>query len=394
MKKILIISNYFPPEIGAASNRISNMASSFVKYNYNVDVICPLPNYPKGKVEKEYRWKLFHKNREDKITIHRFLIFPTNSRNFILRFFSMISFSISLWFSVFTLNSIKNIDKVIIQNSPIFVGFSSIILFGIIFKKKIILNVSDLWPKSGRDMGLIKNKFLYKILEKIENFNYRKANKILSQSEAIKSHIFRKSNKNSFVYKNINIQIFNPPNNKILGSNVRIVYAGLLGIAQGVLDLIKKINFEQSDIIFEIYGHGNQKQDIVDYIKKNNLKSVKYNGTFEGNQLAQTLLKYDFSIVPLISNIEGAFPSKIFELIQLSIPVIYIGEGEAQEFIEKNNLGFCARPKDWDKINKIIKTLEKIKQFEYDKIRANCKYVAFNNLNFKKQFEELIIYIN
>ena len=53
--RILIISNYFPPEIGAASNRIFLMAKSLKSELIDVEVACPFPNYPTGKIFPNYK---------------------------------------------------------------------------------------------------------------------------------------------------------------------------------------------------------------------------------------------------------------------------------------------------------------------------------------------------
>ena len=49
-KEILLISNYFPPEKGAASNRMYSVAEGLGNAGFKVKVVCPLPNYPTGKV--------------------------------------------------------------------------------------------------------------------------------------------------------------------------------------------------------------------------------------------------------------------------------------------------------------------------------------------------------
>ncbi len=53
--KILLVSNYYPPEKGAAPNRIQTLAENLSLHNYAVTVICPLPNYPTGSVFKGYK---------------------------------------------------------------------------------------------------------------------------------------------------------------------------------------------------------------------------------------------------------------------------------------------------------------------------------------------------
>ena len=98
--KILIISNYFPPEIGAASNRIFLMAKGLKSPLIDVEIACPFPNYPTGKIFGSYRG-LYKKEKIENIVCHRLFIQPDNSSSPFKRAFSMLSFSLSLWYLFF-----------------------------------------------------------------------------------------------------------------------------------------------------------------------------------------------------------------------------------------------------------------------------------------------------
>ena len=180
MKDVLIISNYFPPEMGAASNRIFQLAKGLSEA-HKVSVICPFPNYPTGKVFDNYSAK----ETIDGIRVNRLWVSPSISKNKFVRLFSMLSFSFSVfWFMLW-----NKIPKTVIVNSPpLLVAFSSL-LFLNSKKHSLLLNVSDLWPKAGIELGVIKHNLGYKILQKIEHFNYKKAHVILGQSEEILMHV-------------------------------------------------------------------------------------------------------------------------------------------------------------------------------------------------------------
>ena len=97
----------------------------------------------------------------------------------------------------------KTPKKVIIQCSPLFVGFFAV-LISKLKHKTIILNVSDLWPLAGLQMGILKKGFYYSLLERIERFNYKSARLILGQSEEILKHIkFILPKKNLCLYRNL-----------------------------------------------------------------------------------------------------------------------------------------------------------------------------------------------
>ena len=173
-KEILLVTNYFPPEKGAASNRMFSLAKGLEKSGFIVHIVCPMPNYPTGTIFENYKGNFYEKTIENGLQIHRLWLWSNNSSNKLLRLLSMVSFSISL--SLFFLLK-KTPKKILIQYSPVFVGFTAM-FWSWLFGKKRILNISDLWPLAGLEMGLLKKGFYYSILEAMERYCYRKANLI------------------------------------------------------------------------------------------------------------------------------------------------------------------------------------------------------------------------
>ena len=98
MGDILIISNYYPPEKGAAANRIEQLALKLNQNKYKVTVLCPLGNYPKGELFPEYKGKFSVTENLQNILVKRMWIYPSNSKNIIKRLLSVLSFSLGLFF--------------------------------------------------------------------------------------------------------------------------------------------------------------------------------------------------------------------------------------------------------------------------------------------------------
>ena len=95
-KEILLITNYFPPEKGAAPNRMYSLAEGLGSAGFKVKVVCPLPNYPTGKIFKDYKAQTITSENVSFGKITRIWVWPSNSTNKFVRLLSMISFSFSL----------------------------------------------------------------------------------------------------------------------------------------------------------------------------------------------------------------------------------------------------------------------------------------------------------
>ncbi|MCB0462043.1 MAG: glycosyltransferase family 4 protein [Flavobacteriaceae bacterium] len=381
-KEILIITSYFPPEIGAASNRIYQLADGLQKRNYKVSVITPLPNYPKGKIFKKYKGKFRLTSTENDITIHRLWVYASNSKNKLLRLFAMVSYSFSLiWF--FMWNKIPK--KVIIQSPPLLVAFTCM-LFLRRKKRKLILNVSDLWPIAGLELGAFKKNFSYKMLERIEYFNYKKADLVLGQSEEILNHVTSLCpNKNTFLYRNY--PDFNTPEIEsfISGEKIKLVYAGLLGVAQGLYKLCQNIDY--TNIEFHVYGAGTEQTQIEAFILENENLPIFYHGEISRKLLHKVLLKYDLTIIPLLNRVYGSVPSKIFEYARLGLPMVYFGGGEGETVIKNYNLGWVAEAGNYNDLNLKLSEIKKEElNIEY---KNKLKKTAQNSFDFNSQLNKL-----
>lgn len=384
MKRIFIITNYFPPEMGAASNRIFHLADGLQKRDFDVSVISPLPNYPNGEIFKKYKGYFKHFSTENNIKIYRLWLYASNSKNKLLRLFAMLSYSFSLiWFFLWH----KMPKTIIIQSPPLLVAFTCV-FFLRSKKRKLILNVSDLWPIAGLEIGAFKKNFSYKILERIEKFNYKNATLIFGQSEEIITHIYKiYPEKDTLLYRNypafevFAVEEIQSPNEKI-----RMVYAGLLGIAQGIYKLCEKLDY--SNLEFHIYGAGAEKEKIEQFIENNPTLHIVYHGEIRRVELHKALLQYDITIIPLLNRIYGSVPSKIFEYARLGIPMLYFGGGEGETIIMKYDLGWVAKSGNYTDLNKKLLSINANKiTLDY---KRNIQKSALTFFDFDKQLNDLV----
>ena len=389
MEEILIISNYYPPEKGAAANRIEQLALKLNQNKYKVSIICPLGNYPKGELFDEYKGKFSVTENRDGIKVKRLWIYPSVSKNLLVRIISVLSFSITLFFYLL----FKKIPKkVVVQSPPLLLSFISIFVLSL-KNKKIILNISDLWPLAAIELNALKRgSFSHKFSLFLERFIYRKATLVLGQSNEIIDHVqFLIPEKKCFLYRNF-------PDHNVTelefkteeNQPIKIFYAGLLGIAQGVFELCQKIDLKGLNIEFHIFGDGAEKTQIEALISSKKEPQIFFHGMLERKELHQQLKSFDVAIVPLKTRIYGSVPSKIFEYGSLGLPILYFGGGEGETIVNNNNLGWVASVGNYADLNEKLRIISGGEKSELDIIKKQIFKVAQKEFNLDNQMKILI----
>jgi glycosyltransferase involved in cell wall biosynthesis len=174
----LILTQYFPPEVGAAQTRLFEIAKELKKRGHSVTVVTAMPNYPKGEIFPEYRGKFFLKETISGIEVVRTWIYPAMDKSIIKRLMNYFSFTFT---SFLGLMRTSKPDYIFVESPPLFLGIAGYIVSrirGVPF----IFNISDLWPDSVKELGIMNNKLLLSFAEKLELFLYKKARYIYKWS--------------------------------------------------------------------------------------------------------------------------------------------------------------------------------------------------------------------
>ena len=203
--KILIVTSYFYPEVGAAASRIGNLADGLADHGAQVDILAPLPNYPLGKVFEGYRGRIYCEEEIRGHRVFRYRTYNSVSKNAISRAANMVSFALMIWCFGWHRKLVKSYDVVIVQCPPLPVAYSSIKLFKGFFGRKVILNVSDLWPLSAVELGVMREgSASFRLLAHLERVVYHEADAIMGQSNEILQHIRGfEPQKECFLYRNL-----------------------------------------------------------------------------------------------------------------------------------------------------------------------------------------------
>lgn len=377
--------------MGAPQNRLFEMMRGLKECGNDVCVVTAMPNYPTGSIFKEYKGKLSYKEELDGIEIKRYWLFASNARKAIPRIFNMVSFSIMAFFSLHYLRN-KHLDYLIVESPPLTLG-----LVGIIIAKisgcKLVANISDIWPLSAKELGAISEGKLYHYLEKIERYIYKKAYISMGQSQEIVDHITSHGGNRTYLFRNgVDPTRFEGIDVKPEEGKVKLVYAGLLGFAQGIADICKFVNFAELGMEFHIYGAGGEQAEIETTIAENPNRGIYYHGVVSRQELPSKLKEANMTLIPLVKNIFGAVPSKIYESMAAGLPIMFVGEGEGARIVKENNIGLVANSKDYKALEENIKYA--VSHPEEMKVMSdNCKECAQNKFNRPKQIKSLYDYL-
>lgn len=355
--RILYISQYFPPEVGATQTRAFEMASSLVRMGHSVTMLCEFPNHPSGVLPKEYHRKLFERSTMAGIDVLRVWVVATPKKNLRNRLLFYLSFmlSASIVGALFTRGKY---DLVYCSSPPLFCGVTGL-LISKLKKTKFIFEVRDLWPETAVQLGEISNRLAIGLATQLENRCYNTAARIVVVTNGIKKRLLERgvsSQKLIYIPNGANVELFQYKESERnryrqewgFHNHYIVIYAGILGVAQGLETLIKvaqRLEFDP-DIKFVLVGEGPRKNDLI------NLAREQKNITFLPEQprinMPAILSAADLAVIPLrkVPIFLGALPTKIFDAWACERPVLISIDGEARELIEIAQGGIYTPPED------------------------------------------------
>ena len=360
--KILYITQYFHPEIGAPSNRALANVKYLANNEHNVTVLTEMPNHPKGIIFNGYKYKLFIKEKVSNFIINRVWVYTNKHKNFITRMLFYISF---MFFGLIAaLTRWKKFDIVYVTSPPLFVGFIGLMLKTIHPKTKFVFEIRDLWPDVAIELGELNNKTFIKISKKLEMRIYKRADKIISVTNYFKERIRNKGipeNKISVIRNGTDNSFLSCSDNrgkKKIGDKFTIIYAGNLGLAQNLSTILYAASeLREENLEFIIAGSGPEENKLHNIATELSLDNVQFVGEISKEEIGNYFEMADCGIIPLkkIETFKGTIPSKIFDYMAFNIPILLGVDGESRQIVEKAGTGVFFKPDNYtDLAQKII----------------------------------------
>jgi colanic acid biosynthesis glycosyl transferase WcaI len=349
--KLTILTQYYPPEIGAPQRRLSHLAELAAASGHEVTVLTAMPNYPSGKIYSGYGGG-FRREHRAGVELLRTAIYPSQTAALAPRLLSYLSFVFSsiLFGSVL----LKRSDFLLVESPPLFLGLAGIWLSRCT-RARLIFNVSDLWPASAVSVGAIGGQsFAYRMGLRLEALCYRRAWLVTGQSQSILNDIgSRFPGVSTLLLSNgADTAAFHPRQRtdearaRLTSSNEFVVlYAGLHGLAQGlrqVLDAAGELS--EDGVRFVLIGDGPEKRKLVEAAGRDGLNNVTFLDPAPAAEMPALLASADAIVVPLGMCIPGAVPSKLYEAMASARPIILVAGCEPAEIVRKYDAGIVVEP--------------------------------------------------
>ncbi|HTZ82330.1 MAG TPA: glycosyltransferase family 4 protein [Candidatus Acidoferrales bacterium] len=362
--KILYLSQYFPPEMGAPAARASELARHWARTGHQISILTGFPNHPTGVVPPEWRSRLrrlaFHE-KIDGIDVFRTWLWPLPNRKAHERMRNYASFCVSAALRGLTLP----LPEVIIASSPqLLVGLSG---WWLAFVRQIpfVFEVRDLWPESLVAVGAgAEGSLLHIVLGKVAGFLYERANLVVVVTPAFKDHLIERwrvpSEKIAVVENGVETDLFAPASKDSITATRRqlgvesrylVCYIGTMGMAHGLETLLasaEQIRNIHPEVHFLLIGEGAEKERIQSLAQSRGLANVQFLDQQPREKIPALISASDACLVLLKKTdvFKTVIPTKMLEFMACARPVILGVEGQARQIVQDSAAGLVIEPEN------------------------------------------------
>ena len=395
-KRILIYTNHFYPE----QFKINEIVEWLSIRESHIRIITGLPNYPSGKIIKEYS-NIF----KDNVIINRLFLIPRGSGSNLMLIINYLSYFIScFFFTIYIALFKKKYDVVFVHHtSPIFIAFHPVV-YSFFKKTKKILWDLDIWPESLQAVGVVQSSSIISSLEIMVKWVYSKYDSILVSSKSLFSLVKQRFDGRIIYFPNWADQVIE--DNKIDDNDTisfsintkkfNIVYTGNIGKSQNFKSLLKTIEHVDDNIHWTFVGDGRFKSQLINLIDQKNLSAkVSFIDQVSIDSIPSIVSKADSLFLSLKSDaiFSKTVPAKLQTYMALGKPIIGVLDGEGAKLIVDSDCGIVQENYNYEELAKKINSFASKNTTELIKKGENAKkyyFKHFSSLIRKKEILNLI----
>lgn len=366
--RILFLAQHYAPEEVSGAILATELASDLTLRGHDVKFVTCAPNYPDGVVFPGYQNRLLARERIGGVEVLRVWSYISTKKSFWRRVLNYSTFSLMALFGGLAAGQV---DAVFCYSPPLTLGIAGW-LVSKIRGVPWVLRVEDLYPEAAVVAGVLRNKMVIRIFEKLEAYLYHVADHISLISEGFREKIITQGvqeDKLSVapVWADTDWIQPLPKENKfrkeqMLNGKFVVLYAGNLGHASSLDSVLEAAELlkELPTIQFLIVGEGVKKKYLQEKASLKDLDNVRFLQFQPRECYANMLAAADVGLVTLNErSAYSSLPSKTFNIMASGRPVLAIApqRSDLAEVVNQSDCGIVVEPGMADHLGEVIKKL-------------------------------------
>jgi hypothetical protein len=343
--RVLLVTHYFPPEVGAPQARLSETAAAWAAAGVAVTVLTGMPNHPLGVVPRQYRGRVRVEEQVEGYRVLRTWLYATPNKATARKTVGHLSFMVS---SVLVGWRRSGPADVVVVSSPTFFSIFAAWMLARFKGARLVVEVRDLWPAIFVELGVLTNRRLIRILERAELAAYAAADAVVVVTEGFRSDLVRRgvaADKVHVVPNGVALERFRPGRatseevRARLGArpgDVLVLYAGAHGVSQGLIAVAEAAaKLDGGNIHFAFVGEGAAKPQLERRVTELRPGNVTLLAGVASAEMPELVGAADICLVPLrdVPLFSTFIPSKMFEFLAAAKPVVGSLRGEAADIL-------------------------------------------------------------
>jgi glycosyltransferase involved in cell wall biosynthesis len=389
--KILFLSHYFPPEVNAPASRTFDHCRAWVRAGHDVTVVTCVPNCPDGVVFEGYRNRLrVQEENIEGIRVVRIWTFVAANAGTFWRMVNYVSYMISA-----TVNAIRlpRPDIVVATSPQFFCGWAGVFVASL-KRAPFVLEIRDIWPESiTAAEGLKRGRSLLGMVQRLADWMYLSADHIVAVGDGYRAKILERvaiPERVSVITNGVDLSFFagGARDSAFLrqwGLCGKFVcsYVGTVGMAHRLDVVLRAARLlrerGRSDIVFLIVGDGAERRKLEAAARATGVEDlVVFTGRLPKEMMPTILASSDACLVHLrkCETFTTVLPSKIFETMAMSRPIIMGVEGQARDIVMAARAGVAMEPESETSLVAAVEKMADEPQTVSQLGRAARAYVA------------------
>lgn len=354
--RALVVTQYFPPEVGATQNRMGAFVDGLAARGHEVTVICEQPNHPAGVFAPGFGRRPVMTDRSGLATVHRLWVAASPRKTTLRRLAFYGTFAAGAGAATL----LARRADVVFATSPPLPGAFTACAAAATRRIPFVLDVRDLWPAAAEALGELSNRRLIRFFERAERWLYRSAARVTATTRPFCTHIDAAAGRPVSVHLPngaLDELLEREPTPPAANGTFTVGYAGNFGIAQGlriVLDAAERLRGEP--VRFVLVGDGPLAAQLREERRRRGLEAVEIRPALPVSEVGGFLESCNALLIPLRDHdlLRDFIPSKLYDAMAVGRPALVAASGEASALARDAGCGLEVAPEDGEDLAQAV----------------------------------------